>query len=87
MPISTLRRYGAPLFVAVLLAGCASSDSDTYSGGTGAGVARASAECQNNPDRCIYKGRYEKGERAYAEAEAKRLNQAQIDRLRRLAAK
>ncbi|WP_419761609.1 hypothetical protein [Achromobacter pulmonis] len=32
---------------------------------------------------CIYEGKYEAGERDYAEDEAKRLNRAEMERLRR----
>jgi len=35
----------------------------------------------------MHEGRYEQGERAYAEDEARRLNKAQLERLRRLAVK
>ncbi|MFA1682466.1 MULTISPECIES: hypothetical protein [Achromobacter] len=34
---------------------------------------------------CLYDGKYEAGERDYAEDEAKRLNRAELDRLRRAA--
>lgn len=51
---------------------------------TGHGAASYGAmECRYSPDRCAYDGPYEPGERAYAEAEARRLNQAELERLRR----
>lgn len=40
-------------------------------------------ECQWNRSSCMYEGRYEPGEEAYAEQEAKRLNRAASLRLRR----
>lgn len=36
-----------------------------------------------NRNSCMYDGKYEPGEEDYAEAEAKRLNKASTDRLRR----
>lgn len=39
--------------------------------------------CQWNRSSCLYEGAYEPGERDYAEQEAKRLNQAALQRLRR----
>ncbi|MFH7109502.1 hypothetical protein ACFWXM_16705 [Achromobacter xylosoxidans] len=40
-------------------------------------------ECRWNRNSCMYDGKYEPGEEDYAEAEAKRLNKASTDRLRR----
>ncbi|UIP23305.1 hypothetical protein LYZ39_12575 [Achromobacter deleyi] len=40
-------------------------------------------ECGWNRSSCMYDGKYEAGEEDYAEAEAKRLNKASSDRLRR----
>lgn len=88
MPIHTLRRCGVVLFFVVLVSGCASSDEGFFSSGESRGSGtQASSECRRDATRCIYKGRYEQGERAYAEREAKRLNHAQLERLRRMAAK
>ena len=64
-----LIRFGLAALVASLLAGCAS--------------ARPASECQRNRNQCLYEGAYESGERAYAEDAARRLNQAQLARLRR----
>ncbi|MYN14122.1 hypothetical protein GSY71_13330 [Pusillimonas sp. TS35] len=44
-----------------------------------------SDECRGNRRKCIYEGNYEAGEEAYAEQEARRLNQAQLAKLRRRA--
>lgn len=41
------------------------------------------SSCAYNPDSCMYDGPYEPGERAFAEEEAKRLNRASLQRLRR----
>lgn len=42
-------------------------------------------ECRLNPESCMYDGQYEAGEREYAEREARRLNKASAERLRRSA--
>lgn len=87
--IPILRRYGAISCLAVLMAGCSSTDS----GGGGGGVAAATSrllfgtECGWNRDSCLYEGRYEPGERHYAEVEARRLNQASLERLRQQTAR
>lgn len=39
--------------------------------------------CAFNKSSCMYDGNYEAGERQYAEDEARRLNQAQLERLKR----
>ncbi|HLU16403.1 MAG TPA: hypothetical protein VKZ71_11270, partial [Burkholderiaceae bacterium] len=39
--------------------------------------------CRWNPKSCIHEGSYESGERQYAEEEARRLNQAVLQRMRR----
>jgi hypothetical protein len=40
-------------------------------------------ECRWYRSSCMYDGKYEPGEEDYAESEAKRLNKASTDRLRR----
>lgn len=45
-------------------------------------VSRGSTLCALSPSLCLYEGRYEPNERAYAESEAVRLNQAALERLR-----
>ncbi|VFR81950.1 hypothetical protein ISE1_3223 [plant metagenome] len=45
--------------------------------------AGRSNDCRWNRSSCMYEGSYEKGEREYAEEEARRLNQAEQGRLRR----
>lgn len=84
MSIQALSRYGAFLLLAAVVAGCSSSKSDTAAVSRDARVVSPSHECLSNRSNCIYKGRYEPGERDYAEDEARRLNQASIERLQRI---
>lgn len=84
MPIRVLCRYGAVLLLAAVVAGCSSKRPETAAQTGDARVVGASTQCQFNRSSCIYKGRYEPGERQYAEDEAKRLNQASIERLQRI---
>lgn len=78
MSIQTLCRCGAALFLAMLAAGCSSTSSgshrDTLLGN----------QCKWNPRSCDYSGPYDPGERAYAEKEAARLNEAETARLRHI---
>lgn len=76
------RRFIGLLFISTLIVGCSSSGPQTTAGAPGAGAAHSN-ECRWNRSRCIYEGSYEAGERDYAEEEARRLNQATIQRLRR----
>ncbi|MGS1105788.1 hypothetical protein ACVCNH_06045 [Achromobacter anxifer] len=86
MSIQTLSRCGVAIFAAALIAGCSSSGSKTADQAAAAksysSSARGGGECASR-GKCIYKGAYESGERNYAEAEAKRLNMAELERLRR----
>lgn len=85
--IPILRRYGAISCLVVFMTGCSST------GPGGGGVAASTSrllfgtECGWNRDSCLYEGRYEPGERHYAEQEARRLNQAALERLRQQAAR
>jgi hypothetical protein len=87
MSIHTLSRCGLALFLAALVSGCSpfggegSDSGSVHSGGSSA--SSGGGDCGWNRRACIYEGAYEPGERGYAESEAKRLNQAQLDRLRR----
>lgn len=67
-----------------ILSGCSLffGDDAVFFGGDDS-PAQASA-CQKDPGSCLYNGRYEPDERDYAEQQARRLNQAEIQRLRRL---
>ena len=74
--MQTLSRLGTALFFTMLVAGCGSSVEQTAS------LERPN-DCRWNRSSCIYEGQYEPDERDYAEEEAKRLNQAQLQRMRR----
>ncbi len=84
MWIRVLGRCGLMLAV-VAAAGCSSTR-----GGGPAALERvlspsqaSSNECRGNRSKCLYDGKYEAGERDYAEQEARRLNLAEAERLRR----
>jgi len=82
MFIKTLNRCGLALFLAAIVSGC----SLLGSGSSGHDYAHERVDhCKSNRSKCLYEGAYEAGERAYAEQQAKRLNQAAIERLRRSA--
>lgn len=91
MSIQMLSRRVAALFFVALAAGCSSTKTNTGASESGitsiksssAASARATDDCSSNRRKCIYKGSYEPGERGYAEQEAKRLNTAELERLRR----
>jgi len=76
-------RCAIALSVSLLLAGCFGGGRPGQPTASGNGTVYQDASCQWSPGSCIYKGSYEPGERAYAEDEARRLNQAQLIRLRR----
>lgn len=88
MSILTLSRRGVALLFIALVAGCSSSGpkasdrSSSSSSSSYSSTARAGGECASR-SKCLYNGAYESGERDYAEAEAKRLNLAELERLRR----
>ncbi|MFT0850348.1 hypothetical protein VRY85_06150 [Achromobacter sp. F4_2707] len=84
MSIQTVCRLGLALCVAAVVAGCSSTNPGVAEHSGDARVVTTSLECRWNRSACIYEGRYESGERAYAEDEARRLNQASLDRLRRV---
>lgn len=62
------------LVLAALAGGCSTS---------GPGEASRDSACLRDRAGCMHEGSYEPGERAYAEEEASRLNQAQLSRMRR----
>ena len=73
MSTTTLARCGAALLLAAFISGCAAMHhqrSDRVN------------QCKQNPNSCQYQGAYEPGERAYAEQEARRLNQAESNKIR-----
>jgi hypothetical protein len=74
MSIQTLGRCGVTLFLAALISACSS---------TSPRESNRSDECGASRSKCMYEGAYEPGEQGYAEMEAKRLNQAESQRMRR----
>ena len=86
MSILTFSRCGAALCFVALVAGCSSSKPTAAdkAGMSNATPARASNECKANRSKCLHEGSYDVGERDYAEDEARRLNLAEAQRLRRL---
>ncbi len=85
MSINTLSRCGAALVLVALISGCSvispvSSPSARQLTPT---PPRVADQCKSSRRSCLYDGAYEPGERAYAEQEAKRLNLAESERLRR----
>lgn len=62
------------LALALMISGCSAVSLKT---------SDAPGDCQANRNSCLYEGAYEPGERAYAQQEASRLNQAELARLRR----
>ena len=46
------------------------------------GATPVTNECRWNRSGCLYDGKYEAGEKEYAEEEAARLNRQQLERLR-----
>lgn len=82
MSIQMLSRCSVALFLIALISGCSSSGSSAAHGGSDQ-ASVPSSECRWNRSKCMFEGSYEPGERDYAEAEAKRLNQAVSRKLRR----
>ncbi|MGY6271278.1 hypothetical protein ACXIUT_16430 [Achromobacter denitrificans] len=82
MSTLSLGRFGAALCLAAFVSGC-SSTSPGKPERQASSSSRASPECKSSRSKCLYEGAYESGERDYAEAEAKRLNLAEMERLRR----
>jgi hypothetical protein len=83
-------RCGVALFLGALVSACSFTGPDDAGVGIKSSNARSGApdrrgECTRNRNSCIYEGVYEPTERDYAEQEAKRLNQAALDRFRRSA--
>lgn len=90
MYIQTVTRCGAALFLLLLIGGCSSSGGKAAGQGSTStlswddnGVLNRDDQCRRSRKACIFEGAYEPGERNYAVAEAKRLNQASLARLRR----
>ncbi|OWT66223.1 hypothetical protein CEY11_00285 [Candidimonas nitroreducens] len=79
MSVRILCRCGAALFFVLLASGCSSSGTSSARRDTLLGN-----QCKWSPRSCDYSGPYDPGERAYAEKEAARLNQAETERLRHI---
>ena len=78
------------LVLAALVSGCSSilpGSSKPDPASAAASERVVSDNCKWLRSRCIYEGSYDAGERNYAEQEAKRLNTAELERLRRAFAK
>jgi len=84
MFIQTLGRCGAVLFLAAVVSGCSMGGAEAGPGASSRSPGLLNP-CTWNRSSCMYEGRYEPGERDYAEEEAKRLNRAASERLRRSA--
>ncbi|MGE8601769.1 Uncharacterised protein [Bordetella trematum] len=80
MSAKTLLRCTAVLFATVVMAGCSTKAADVVSSWFSSPPKN---DCVSNRKACLYEGAYEPGERQYAEDEARRLNQAELARLRR----
>ncbi|MNQ40153.1 hypothetical protein D3C85_537940 [compost metagenome] len=74
MSVQMLSRCGIALLLFALGSGCS---------WVGLGGSSRSDECKWSRSSCLYEGGYEAGEEDYAEEEAKRLNKASSDKLRR----
>ncbi len=89
MLIRLLSRHGVALLFAALISACSSTPTTPTGSSETAKVAAServvSDNCKILRSRCIFEGSYDAGERNYAELEAKRLNKAELDRLRRMA--
>ncbi len=77
MSIRMFSRCSVWLALVAMISGCSVIDLG------GPDWSDHSNECQWNRSSCMYEGRYEPGEEAYAEQEAKRLNREASLRLRR----
>ncbi|CAM3954120.1 hypothetical protein BOBR111200_18270 [Bordetella bronchialis] len=92
MSVRTLSRRVAALGLMALISACSSTSPKPSETGSAAPdkpaptaqAAPAGDQCKGIRSRCIFEGSYEAGERNYAEQEAKRLNIAELQRLRRI---
>ncbi|MFV0284511.1 MAG: hypothetical protein ACK5JE_12075 [Castellaniella sp.] len=73
----TVIRGSIVLGLAVLVSGC------FWGGHPSRGQTSRVDECRWDRSKCLYEGSYEPGERDYAEQEAKELNRAALEKLRR----
>lgn len=79
MSVQQITHCALALSLCVFVAGCSSPGprrgGQSYQGS-------ATNPCRLDPSSCAYDGQYEPDEKAYAEREARRLNQAEVRRLR-----
>lgn len=80
MSYQLIKRCSVVAGFAILISGCS-----VFSSSDAPQVGERSEQCRRNPGSCMYNGKYEPGERAYAEREAARLNRESLERLRRRA--
>ncbi|TAL78503.1 MAG: hypothetical protein EPN76_05575 [Burkholderiaceae bacterium] len=79
MSVRMLGRFSVMLLLIALVSACSLFGSHNSERTT----SLRSSQCRQSPSSCMYNGAYEPGERDYAEHEAKLLNQASLDALRR----
>lgn len=77
MSVRIVLRCAVPFSLALFVSGCVGPAPQSRRAVT------PTSECYHNRAACDYEGAYEPGEAGYAEQEAKRLNQAEIQKLRR----
>jgi len=88
LSIQSAGRCGLVLLFATLVSGCSlfgpkASDIAPKAQNSSVAASDRGNDCKRNRRSCIHEGAYEPTERDYAELEAKRLNRAALDRLRR----
>ncbi len=83
MYMQRLGRFGLVLCFGALVAGCSVVDLGGILGSNSSTPSARDGECSRNRSSCMYEGSYEPGERDYAEEEARRLNRASLEKLKR----
>ncbi|OZI64033.1 hypothetical protein [Bordetella genomosp. 1] len=84
MAVKLLNHLGAAAALVLLVAGCSSSPKrEADAAGPTTSAASADIQCKISRRLCMHEGSYESGERDYAEQEARRLNLAEAERLRK----
>ena len=81
--IQNLKRIAIASIITLSVSGCSIFNFGSDSAKLPPPTKSASNPCAFNKSSCMYNGNYEAGERQYAENEARRLNQAQLERLKR----
>lgn len=80
--LSRVSRGCAALVLVIFVSGCSLFGSKASDRGHGSDTLGRSDVCKRTPSQCMYKGHYEPGEQEYAVQEAKRLNQAESNKMR-----